>query len=675
MLVAPPFAILSLIGLLGFAALGGLCFKFRRKSLVAETALRRQTDQTLSVSHDLRLPLQSLLGMTDLLLQSGLNASQRRYAENLRASGGHLLRLAQSLLTQSDTDAAQASAPAQSLSLLDLLAETGDALVALADAKGLELVIGAEENVVDHRLGHALALKQILINLLGNALKYTPAGQVILRARQKGDAGGEPADMLEFRISDTGPGLPSEAKEKNPTRNATRRGNAQGGGMGLVLSKTLAEQLGGTLSLESRPNQGTVTLLCLPLKATGETFSPFAALRRMRVLLWEPRPETRRQIITDLTRFGCEVHVALSPHEVAPALRGGQETGRHLDAALLQLTEDASVPSTQVETWFAYARHRGIPCLGMAPLAKLGYALETLGQENALSLAQPIAAHRLAEALTRTRQTTAESAAPISASNPAPWLAGFCLLVAEDQPVNQIVVQTWLQGCGCLVKSVSDGDAALRLLEEMHFDAALLDCQMPGMSGFQVAHALRRHEAKTKRLPLIAMTALAGAVDRAHCLAAGMDEILVKPFSMEDLIAALKRCLPPALADAPQNPEASPDRRIDRHRLSRTLSPLANKPLAERLLRVYTQSAQKELERMQFGLRHHQVDAIQLAAHKVAGSSLLLGAASLSQLARRLESTADEGDWEQIALIVADLQQELPETAMALQKHVTALFG
>ncbi len=678
MLVAPlpaQWAILALLGLTCFAILTGLCITFRRKQISAEKAWHNLSLQTLSVSHDLRLPLHGLLGMTDLLLQSDLNPSQRRYAENLRASGRHLLHLAQTLIVSPSRNGVGPKPEADSFSLRELLAEIGDALAPLADAKGLEFVLGAEENVADNRLGQALALKQILINVVGNALKYTSQGKVVLSVSENGDVERGKENRLEFRITDTGPGLPSEARENFVSNPFSRKIGANGGGLGLALSKNIADQMSGNLKLESSNAEGTQILLTLPMKTAKEKHLPFAALRGLQVLLWEPRLETRRQIITDLTRLGCNVHVAQTPYEIAPALRAGQETGRRLDTALLQLTEDPSVPSSLIESWFAYARHSDIPCLGMAPLAKLGKALETLGQENARSLTQPIAAHRLGETLMQRRKCISESDVIVDATIAESWLSGLCLLVAEDQPVNQILVRTWLQNRGCLVKSVSNGDSALQLLGEMHFDAALLDCQMPGRSGFQVAQALRRQESETKRLPLIAMTALAGAKDRVQCLAAGMDDVLIKPFSLKDLIDALKRCLPTTTSSIRTDPiESPPDRRIDGHRLSRTMSPLANKPLADRLLRVYTQSAQKELERMQFGLRHHQVEAIQRAAHKVAGSSLLLGAASLSQLARRLESTVDEGDWDQIALIVADLQQELPMTAVALQKHVIALF-
>ncbi|MBX9908703.1 MAG: response regulator [Beijerinckiaceae bacterium] len=494
----------------------------------AEGANEAKSRFLATVSHEFRTPLNGILGMADLLDDTRLDPEQATYVRALRTSGEALLALVDDILDFAKVEAGKLELVEARFDLALMVETVAELMAPRAQAKGIEVATLVSADLPSHIVGDHDRLRQILLNLVGNAIKFTQSGGVGVRLSRD-------AERLVITVADTGPGIPAdrldaifEEFEQADQSAAHQHG---GTGLGLAIVRRLATLMGGTVDVESRPGEGAVFRLVLPLVAADAPASaatPDWGGKRM--LLVSPAPFSARFLAEAMLATGATVARAVTAYEASTLLASAR-----FDAALVDLAlGDASVKAI-AET----ARGRGVAerLILLSPLQRREFGAPAAAGFNGF-LIKPVRARTLYERLSpRPGQTTVETppaADAQPAGQPGPRLR---VLVAEDNEINALLATRTLERLGCSAVWARDGKAALRTLEESltpdaePFDLCLLDIRMPELDGLSVARSIRAIEAGHggTRLPLIAVSANVAASDRKAALAAGMDDCLAKP--------------------------------------------------------------------------------------------------------------------------------------------------
>lgn len=494
----------------------------------AEGANEAKSRFLATVSHEFRTPLNGILGMADLLDDTRLDPEQATYVRALRTSGEALLALVDDILDFAKVEAGKLELQETRFDLALMVETVAELMAPRAQAKGIEVATLVSADLPSHVIGDHDRLRQILLNLVGNAIKFTQSGGVGVRLSRH-------EERLVITVADTGPGIPAdrldaifEEFEQAEQSSAHQHG---GTGLGLAIVRRLATLMGGTVDVESRPGEGAVFRLALPLVAADAPASaatPDWGGKSM--LLVSPAPFSARFLAEAMLATGASVVRAVTADEASTLLASAR-----FDAVLVDLTlGDASV-----RTIAEMARGRGVPerLILLSPLQRREFGLPAAAGFTGF-LIKPVRARTLYERLSpRPSQTTVEippagDAQP--AGQPGPRLR---VLVAEDNEINALLATRTLERLGCSAVWVRDGKAALRTLEDslapnaQPFDLCLLDIRMPELDGLSVARSIRAIEAGRgeTRLPLIAVSANVAASDRKAALAAGMDDCLAKP--------------------------------------------------------------------------------------------------------------------------------------------------
>jgi two-component system sensor histidine kinase BarA len=492
----------------------------------AEAASVAKTRFLSNMSHELRSPLNGVIGAAQLLQEGHVQGAQRDDLVNIiRTSGSNLLGLIDSIL-----DLARIEAGAMELDVGEFdLVECVDAAVATsavpARAKGLQMAVVIEPSVVARRRGDALRLRQVLLNLLGNAVKFTLQGEVVVRVRP-GTAPGE----LVFDVSDTGIGMDASAVDAvfEPFRQAdestTRRFG--GSGLGLAICRQVVQLMGGAITLASRPDQGSCFSVAVPLpEVPGEPAVP--PRRAGAVAYWEPHGASAEALGAVLTRLGYASTRCDTVDDALAFAAGGQ--------GWLLVATDAPGGAALVIA--------AEPRLGMGRvIAITGADAVRHPRHWHASAAKPVLQTSVATRLGG-RALPAQASIPLAPSPMAARPDTCQVLVVEDEPVNQTIVGSMLTSAGFSVVVASDGAAALACFAHAHFDLVLMDWQMPDMDGLEVTRRLRAGASGEHgtHVPILALTANAFAEDRAACMAAGMNDFLTKPVLAADLVNAALR--------------------------------------------------------------------------------------------------------------------------------------
>jgi two-component system, sensor histidine kinase and response regulator len=512
----------------------------------ALAASRAKSEFLATMSHEIRTPMNGVIGLNELLLTTSLDERQRQYAEGVRTAGQGLLGVINEILDFSKIESGHLQLEEIDFDLVDLVEGVAEIVAEPALAKGLELLAYCSPELPTGLRGDPSRIRQVLLNLTGNAVKFTAEGEVVVRASLEDRVGDR--FVVRFEVSDTGIGLAPEQQARlfepftQADSSTTRRYG--GTGLGLSISRRLVEAMGGQLGVDSTAGEGSTFWCTLPLQVRRHdtpvaVSRPPSSLAGLRVLVVDDNATNRTILHDQLHHWGMSVDVADGAAEALRLLREAVARRSPYDLGVL----DLCMPDMD---GLELARHVGSdPTVSGVPLVLMtsGPAVteaETRAASISAALTKPVLMSRLRLTL---EDVVADRgpAAPVPSSGPENGGSRGVVLVVDDSEVNQLVAAGLLTHLGYTAEVVDDGLKAIEAFDDNRFDAVLMDVQMPVMDGYQATEEIRRVENGGRRTPIIAMTATVRDGERERCLESGMDDYLAKPIQKDDLLAILER--------------------------------------------------------------------------------------------------------------------------------------
>ena len=652
-----------------------------RAKHAAESAVMAKGEFLATMSHEIRTPLNGIVPMLDLLSNSRLAPDQHELLRTATASAQQLLRIVDDILDYSKLEADRLDLETTGFNLRELLQSVMTLMERPAEAKGLHLSLNIDPSVRLPVRGDPVRLRQILSNLISNAVKFTERGSVTLGVRRLRETAAQ--HQLRFEVRDTGIGISAAAQEKlfqAFTQADTSTTRIYGGtGLGLAICRRIVTLMGGRIGVESEPGRGSTFWFEIPLlKVQGDMPAQQEDLHGGRVLLITTDTRLRMRLTLLLPNWGLRVTSVETTHDALERLRQAAAQGEPWSYSVV-LADLSSMKST------ALALARNMERKNQFGEARLVY----LRGDDATSLELPTSATVIPRNAEDADLRSVLSASGVSwarhEQHPAPAARAKPvvpdqkprILLVEDNPVNLMVAQRLLQVLGADCDTAGNGQVALEKLEaDPGYDMVLMDCQMPVLDGYSATRRWRELEQGNRaerRVPIIAMTANAMAGDRQKCLDAGMDDYLAKPVTRNEL----ERCIERWRGVSLQVPETLPPAEQIATRSPPVINPSVLDELREvlgdevdKIVSVYLEDTPRLIAQLERAVVGNDPIALRVAAHTLKSSSANVGATTLADAARDLEHGARDGTLAQPAAAVARIVGEFAQVRASLQSRL-----